>query len=453
MSESLQIVGGGLVGALSAIFLAKRGYGVTLFERRQDMRVATISAGRSINLAVTSRGLKALAEAGLKEDVLKIAIPMKGRMLHAVDGTTTFVPYGQKAHEVIYSVSRGELNKLLLSKAEAYPNVTVHFEQRCTGYDPAAQQLQFHDEAKGRDHTVTATRVIGTDGSGSLLRKALEQYAPGFAQTEEMLDYGYKELVIPASATGGFAMEKEALHIWPRKNYMVIALPNIDGSFTVTLFYPHKGAESFETLTTPESVRAFFAQQFPDALALMPELAEVFFGNPTGVMVTVKSAPWHIADTLMLLGDASHAIVPFFGQGMNCGFEDVSAFGELLDAHKGDWQALFTKLEAARKPNSDAIADMALANFIEMRDTVADAKFQLKKQIGFALEARYPGQFIPKYAMVVFHPEIPYATAKALGAEQDVLLSALAADITDVAQLDWAKAEQLMAGYSGAKAA
>ena len=329
----------------------------------------------------------------------------------------------------------------------------MRFEQRCTSYDAKAHTLSFHDEQIGKEHTVAAARVIGTDGSGSVLRKALEMHAAGFSQTEDMLDYGYKELVIPATASGGFAMEKEALHIWPRKNYMVIALPNIDGSFTVTLFYPHKGPESFETLTTPEAVTAFFAQQFPDALELMPDLAEVFFNNPTGAMVTVKAAPWHIGDQLMLMGDAAHAIVPFFGQGMNCGFEDCSTFGELLDAHTGDWQRLFEMLEAARKPNSDAIADMALENFVEMRDTVADAKFQLKKQIGFALEARFPGRFIPRYAMVVFHPEISYARAKSLGMEQDRMLTELAAHITDVAQVNWDHAEQLMAGYSGAKAA
>ena len=445
--ETIHLVGGGLVGALSSIFLAKRGYTVALHERRADMRRASISAGRSINLAVTARGLKALAEAGLRDDVMQIAIPMKGRMLHDVAGHTTFVPYGQKAHEVIYSVSRGELNKLLLSKAESYPNVSIAFEQRCIGYDEHRRELQFHDEGKGRDHTVAAPRVIGTDGSGSVLRKALEAHAPGFAQTEDMLNYGYKELVIPATASGGFAMEKEALHIWPRKNYMVIALPNMDGSFTVTLFYPHKGTESFETLTTPQAVTEFFAREFPDALTLMPDLAEVFFANPTGAMVTVKCAPWHIEGQLMLLGDASHAIVPFFGQGMNCGFEDCSALGELLDAQADrDWATLFTQLEAARKPNSDAIADMALENFVEMRDTVADAKFQLKKQIGFALEARYPGRFIPRYAMVVFHPEIPYAVAKARGVVQDGILDTLAKDISSVEQLDWVKADQLVAG-------
>ncbi len=453
MSESVQVVGGGLVGALSSIFLAKHGHTVSLFERRPDMRRASISAGRSINLAVTARGLKALEEVGLREAVMKIAIPMKGRMLHDIEGNMTFVPYGQKAHEVIYSVSRGELNKLLLTKAEAYPNVTIRFDQRCTAYDAKTRTLSFHDEQQGKDHQLVAPRVLGTDGSASVLRHALSLHATGFGQTEDMLDYGYKELVIPATATGGFAMEKEALHIWPRKNYMLIALPNMDGSFTVTLFYPHKGAESFETLTTPEAVQAFFAQQFPDALKLMPDLTAVFFGNPTGAMVTVKSFPWHIGDQLMLLGDASHAIVPFFGQGMNSGFEDCSALGTLLSTHTDDWQQLFSQLEADRKPNADAIADLALENFVEMRDTVADAKFQLKKQIGFALEARYPGRFIPRYAMVVFHPEISYARAQALGVEQDRILSELAADITDVAQLNWEHAEQLMEGYSGAKAA
>lgn len=442
--EHIHLVGGGLVGSLAAVFLAQRGYGVTIYERRPDMRKVAISAGRSINLALTARGLKALSEVGLESEVMKLAIPMKGRMLHEGQGETKLVPYGQKAHEVINSVSRGDLNKLLLSKAESHDNVDIVFNSRCAGYDLSTKKLTMVDETSGKESVIDTDIVIGADGGGSALRLAVETHAKGFAITQDTLAHGYKELVIPPAPGGGFLIEKHALHIWPRKNYMLIALPNMDGSFTVTLFLAHEGRESFAALKTQADVNTFFAGVFPDAAKIMPTLAKDFFANPTGSMTTVKCLPWHIEDKVMLIGDAAHAIVPFFGQGMNAGFEDCSALGELLDK-KLDWRTLFAELEKRRKPNTDAIADMAVENFVEMRDTVADPKFQLKKQVGFELEKRHPGKFIPRYAMVVFHPEIPYAEARRRSEIQDRMLEELCAGVTGVEQIDWNKAAALMA--------
>jgi kynurenine 3-monooxygenase len=442
--ETVHIVGGGLVGTLSAIFLAQRDFDVVLHERRGDMRKASVTAGKSINLAVTSRGLKALGEVGLKDAVLKMAVPMKGRMLHTMEGETTFVPYGQKENEVIHSVSRSDLNILLLKKAGDYKNVTLRFHQRCLGYDEKTQTLTLLDESTNKEETMGAKVVIGADGAWSMIRKSMQETLKNFAYTEDVCAHGYKELTIPAGANGAFKMGKNALHIWPRKSYMLIALPNQEGSFTVTLFLANDGEESFAALKTENDVKAFFTRVFPDAAALIPTLAQDFFANPTGSMVTIKCAPWHMGGKALIMGDAAHAIVPFFGQGMNCGFEDCSALGELLDRKNMDWHTLFSEIESLRKPNADAIADMALENFIEMRDTVADAKFQLKKQIGFELEKRYPGEFIPHYAMVVFHPEIPYAEARRRSKINNGILEQLCAGITSIEHIDWQKAEALI---------
>ncbi|MGB9152611.1 MAG: NAD(P)/FAD-dependent oxidoreductase [Alphaproteobacteria bacterium] len=443
--QKIHVIGGGLVGSLAAIYLAQKGFAIDLYERRADMRRVDIPAGRSINLAVTARGLKALDEVGLKNRVLDLAIPMKGRMVHAQDGTTSFSPYGQKDDEVINSVSRGELNKLLLEKADSYDNVNMHFHHRCMSYDSAKSVFTFRDETAGQEKTVPASVTIATDGAWSDVRKSMLENTRNFNYSQHFLDHGYKELSIPAAKDGGFRLEKNALHIWPRKSYMLIALPNLDSSFTCTLFLPYDGAESFTSLRTPKDVLDFFSRSFPDALALMPTLAEDFFGNPTGSMVTVKCSPWHTDFKVMLLGDAAHAIVPFFGQGMNCGFEDCSALGQLVGQNP-DWGAIFRTLEAQRKPNSDAIADMAVGNFIEMRDTVADPKFQLKKQIGFELERRYPERFIPHYAMVVFRPDISYAEARNRSAAQDRILEELCAGIISLDHVDWNKAAKLMNG-------
>lgn len=437
MSRNIHVVGAGLVGSLASIYLAKKGYQVDLYERQTDIRQHTKAAGRSINLAVSARGFKALAEVGLRQQVLEMAIPMKGRMLHDLDGKTQFVPYGQKEHEVIHSVSRTDLNRLLLSKAESFANVKLHFQKKCLGFVSQTNTLQFLDLSSQQMQHLKADLVIGTDGSSSALRQALKELKH-FEMSEQVLEHGYKELVIPAGKHGEFQLEKQALHIWPRKSFMLIALPNLDGSFTVTFFLAHQGENSFASLNSEELVQGFFTRYFSDALALMPQLLHDFFQNPTGTMTTIKSQAWGYEDKLLLLGDAAHAIVPFFGQGMNCGFEDCSTLGDLLDREDApDWLSFIKTMEQKRKPNADAIADMALENFIEMRDTVSDPKFQMKKQLGFELEKRFPSQFIPRYAMVVFHPEISYAQARERSIRQENWLEELCQNYTSLDQLDW----------------
>lgn len=442
-TSRIQVVGSGLVGALTALYLGKAGYEVDLYERRPDMRRADIAAGRSINLVITDRGLQAVDRVGLKERILDITIPMKGRMLHDVSGETTFVPYGQTDKEVINSVSRGELNCLLMDAVEELSNVTIHFEHKCQSYDIESKTITF---TNGK--TVTADVVFGADGSFSAVRRSMMDQVHNFNYSQDFLEHGYKELTIPATPDGDFAMGRNYLHIWPRENYMLIALPNLDGSFTCTLFYPYQGEDSFENLKTEEDVVKFFQRVFPDALQVMPTLVEDFFANPVGSLVTVRCNPWRVGGQVCLLGDASHAIVPFFGQGMNSGFEDCRVLGDLMKKHQTgsdmDWSTLFREFNDARKENADAIADLALENFVEMRDKTADPLFQLKKKVGFELETRYPDHFIPRYSMVMFHPEIGYAEAQRRSLVQDQLLTRLCSNISSPEEVDWEQADALV---------
>jgi kynurenine 3-monooxygenase len=442
-NKVVHVVGGGLVGPLTAIFLAQKGINVELYERRGDIRKGEIEAGRSINLVITDRGLRALEKVGLKGRALEIAIPMKGRMLHDLDENTQFVPYGQKENELINAISRGLLNKLLLEAADEYNNLNIHFNKRCDYYDPDKNELTFTDTLSNVKETVCTEVVIGTDGAWSAIRKALLEKMMNFNYSQDFLEYGYKELIMPALPDGRFAMDEKSLHIWPRKKHMLIALPNVDGSFTCTLFYPYHGEKSFEMLRNDNDVEKFFKEEFSDALPLMPTLKEDFKNNPIGALATIKCNPWHLAGKALIMGDASHAIVPFYGQGMNCGFEDCYLLGELLDNNKPNWEEIFSKLNRIRKENTDAIADMAIENFVEMRETTADPKFQLKKQIGFELEKRYPEKFIPRYSMVMFHPEIPYAEAKRLSELQDNVLEKLADGINSTDQVNWDEAKIL----------
>ncbi len=444
-NNHVHIAGGGLVGPLAAIFLARRGIKVTVFERRADLRKGGVPAGRSINLALTARGLQALERAGLKDKVMEITLPMKGRMVHDTDGKTQLQPYGQKDTEVIYAASRGLLNAMLLDAAEAEENITLLFDQRCTGCDLQDGTLYFTDENSGAQSTVSADAVLAADGAWSAVRRTMLESVPNFNYAQNFQDYGYKELEIPAGPNGTFLLEQNALHIWPRKSYMLIALPNTDGSFTCTLFYPYKGENSFESLTTPEDVTAFFRRDFPDAADLMPDLTEEFFDNPTGALVTVKCSPWHHGKTC-LIGDAAHAIVPFFAQGMNSGFEDCLILDDLLAARgtAPDWPTLFAEFKTRRKPNTDAIADMAVENFIEMRDLVTDPHFLLKKEIGFALEKRWPDRFVPRYTMVIFRPDIPYDEARRRSIAQDGVLEELCRGIKSADDIDWEKADALL---------
>jgi kynurenine 3-monooxygenase len=328
-----------------------------------------------------------------------------------------------------------------MDAAEAQ-GVKITFQMRCTGIDLKTGTLHLRDEQTGEEKTLPAEIVIGCDGSASAIRNEMLKLSR-FNFSQQHLDYGYKELTIPASPDGRQILETNALHIWPRGNYMLIALPNVDGTFACILFLPFEGPDSFAQLTTPSEVLEFFRSRFPDASLLMPELAENFFANPTGAMVTIKCSPWHVEERALLLGDAAHAIVPFFGQGINCGFEDCTSFLELVDRRGANWERVFEEFERARKVNTDAIADLAVENFVEMRDRVADPRFLFRKKVEMALEARYPQLFVPKYAMVTFH-RIPYATALSRGQVQDRMLTELCDGIERVEDLDWSKADRLI---------
>jgi kynurenine 3-monooxygenase len=439
--ETVTLIGAGLNGPLLALGLVKRGFRVEIYERRPDMRKVRMSAGRSINLALSTRGIHALTQADLWSKISAVAIPMKGRMIHSPASELTFQPYGKDETEVIHSISRAELNIALIDAAEAQ-GVRIHFHQRCSGIDLKTGDLQLQDERTRKVRVCRSQVTIACDGSSSAIRSEMLKLSR-FNFSQQYLDYGYKELTIPAAANARHALAPNALHIWPRGNFMLIALPNVDGTFACILFLPFAGAGSFAQLTTHASVQGFFQSQFPDAVPLMPELADNFFANPTGSMVTVKCSPWHVEGRALLLGDSAHAIVPFFGQGINCGFEDCTCLLELLDRHGADWPRVFAEFELARKVNTDAIADLALENFVEMRDRVADPRFLFRKKVELALESRYPRLFVPKYAMVTFH-RVPYETALARGIAQDGILTELCERITRVEDLDWNRADHLI---------
>jgi kynurenine 3-monooxygenase len=438
-AQSITVVGAGLNGPLLALGLVQRGFPVEIYERRPDMRRVPISAGRSINLALSARGIHALRQAELWAGMQKITLPMRGRMMHAANSDLWFQPYGKNESEVIHSISRAQLNIALMNAAEAQ-GVKIRFQQRCTGIDLKTGALGMRDEDTGERRTVEGGVVIGCDGSASAIRSQMVK-RNRFNFSQEYLDYGYKELTIPAGPDGKHVLETQALHIWPRGNYMLIALPNIDGTFACILFLPFEGADSFAQLPTQSAVEKFFRERFPDALPLMPNLAGNFLGNPTGAMVTIRCWPWHAEGRVLLLGDAAHAIVPFFGQGINCGFEDCTVFLELLDQHGPDWGRIFEEFQKQRKRNTDAIADMAVENFVEMRDRVADPKFLARKKIELALEARYPNVFVPKYSMVSFH-RVPYATAQRRGQIQDGMLTELCPSSARIEELDWNQADK-----------
>jgi kynurenine 3-monooxygenase len=438
---TITLIGAGLSGPLLAILLVKRGFSVEIYERRPDMRRVRMSAGRSINLALSTRGIHALQQAGLWEGMQNIVISMKGRMMHSLAGELTFQPYGKNEAEVINSISRAELNIALINAAEEH-GATIHFSQRCTGYDARTGEIRVRDEDTGEETSRETAVVIGCDGSASAVRGEMLKLSR-FNFSQQHLDYGYKELTIPAGPNGTHLIETHALHIWPRGNLMLIALPNIDGTFACILFLPFEGADGFAGLTTAAQVLQFFESRFPDAVSLMPQLTDNYFANPTGTMVTIKCSLWHVNNKALILGDAAHAIVPFFGQGLNCGFEDCTVLLELIDRHGPDWARVFAEFESQRKVNTDAIADMAIENFTEMRDRVADSRFLFRKKVELALEAKYPALFVPKYAMVTFH-RIPYSVALARGGVQDCMLAELCDSINRMEDLDWDKADRLI---------
>lgn len=439
--EKITLIGAGLNGPLLGLELAKRGFEVEIYERRPDMRQVRISAGRSINLALSTRGIYALQKAGLWRQMQGIIVPVSGRMIHSIKSEVTFQPYGKNETEVINSISRADLNMALMDAAEKH-GVRLHFQQRCLGIDLRTGSLRLRDEETRQEQQVDTQVVIGCDGSASAIRTQMMR-GSRFNYSQEYLNYGYKELTIPAGPNGKHALETQGLHIWPRGNYMLIALPNIDGTFACILFLPFEGDDSFARLKDDEDVSLFFHERFPDVVRLMPNVAANFFENPTGAMVTVKCAPWHVGARALLLGDAAHAIVPFFGQGINCGFEDCTVFLELVDRFGANWGEVFRQFEQARKENTDAIADLAVENFVEMRDRVADPRFLFRKKVEFALEAKYPGLFVPKYAMVTFH-RVPYAIALRRGQVQDRMLTELCNGIDRLEDLDWSKADEFV---------
>jgi kynurenine 3-monooxygenase len=417
------IIGAGLVGSLLSLYLAKKGHNVNVYERRPDMRKSSIGGGRSINLALSDRGWKALEGIGIGEDIKNVAIPMYKRVMHDAKGNLTSQPYGKEG-QAIYSVSRGGLNMALMDLAEANPAIKLHFNQQVTNIDLRTNTIEFHNPETSADTKVEASRIFGADGAFSMVRLALQK-TDRFEYSQHYLEYGYKELTIAPGENDTWQLEKNALHIWPRGQYMMIALPNLDGSFTCTMFFPYEGEHSFSALKTEADVQKFFEEVFPDAVPLMPELLHDFFQNPTGSLVTVKCFPWSFEDKVLLIGDAAHAIVPFFGQGMNAGFEDCSVLNQLMNANDEDWETIFRQFQEQRKPNTDAIADLAVENFVEMRDKVADPRFLLQKKIESKINAMYPEQWIPLYTMVTFSPDMPYSKALNNGRKQEKIMKKL----------------------------
>lgn len=435
------VLGVGLSGSLMALYLARRGFQVEVYERRVDMRLQKISAGKSINLAISVRGLHAMAEVGLGDAVQAMCIPMPGRMIHALDGSTALFPYSKDGQKAINSISRLTLNQLLMDAAEAMPGVKIHFQQRCVGMDIDSGRVQLQDERDGRLYTVEGQTVICCDGAFSGGRSSMFR-SPRFDYSQEFHSAAYKELTFPPAADGSWAVEKNALHIWPRGRFMLIALPNLDGSFTVTLFYPAQGPESFEQLDTAAKVEAFFRAQFPDALALMPELGTEFFENPTGDLVTVKCSPWVYQDRLALVGDAAHAVVPFYGQGMNAAFEDCTEMNACLEGAT-DWADVFTRYNAARVANGHAIADLAIDNYIEMRDLSGDPAWQFRKKIEHVLEREWPDRYVSRYELISF-TRTPYAEALRRGQVNERILRRLAEGLDRIEDLDLELARQLI---------
>jgi kynurenine 3-monooxygenase len=429
-NQNIIIIGAGLCGSLLALRLGQRGFNVTVYDMRPDLRKVDISAGRSINLAFSDRGNKAMKLVGIEEKVKQLCIPMNGRMLHDKEGKTFLSNYSGREHEFINSISRGELNGLLLTEAEQHENVTIHFNKKCKSVDFEATTALFKDYQTKHEFVEDADVIIATDGAGSAMRKS---YYLGkkflFSFSQDYLTHGYKELSILPTESGGYKTYKNALHIWPRGDFMLIALPNLDGSFTVTLFLSHtKGEYNFSNLTTPEIVAEFFTKEFPDALELMPNLVKDFFENPTAALGTVKCSPWHYKGNTLLMGDAAHAIVPFYGQGMNASFEDVVEFDKVLDKNLDNWEDTFKAYENSRKKDTDAIADLAIDNFHEMKDHVANPIFQEKRKLEMALEKEFPEDYSSKYSLVTFNEDINYRNAMLRGRAQDKAILNMLAD-------------------------
>jgi kynurenine 3-monooxygenase len=417
--KDIGVIGTGLVGSLLSVYLARRGYNVNVYDRRPDIRKMKVVQGKSINLALSDRGWRGLREAGIEDEVRKVALPMKGRMMHAVNGELTYQPYGRD-DQAIYSVSRGLLNQELLHCASKYDNVHFHFQHRCLDLKVEEGEVIFRNEESGENISAKHDHIFGTDGAFSAVRARLSKI-DRYNFSQEYLSHGYKELEIPPLPDGGHRLDPNCLHIWPRGEFMMIALPNPDGSFTCTLFIAFEGKHSFENLKTPEQVRQFFDEKFSDAVQWMPDLEKDFFANPNASLVMTKCYPWHFEDKVCILGDAAHAIVPFYGQGMNAGFEDCRILNELIEKND-DFSQVFPEFTRLRKPAGDAILELALRNYIEMRDKTADPQFLHQKKIEAWFSSKYPEKWIPLYSQVSFS-HIPYHEALANGNRQQEIMN------------------------------
>jgi kynurenine 3-monooxygenase len=414
------LIGSGLAGGLLAAYFGRRGYEVDLYERRADPREGNLVGGRSINLALSTRGIHALQQLGIADEVMEHAIPMRGRMIHDKSGDLHFAPYDRDPNKCINSIGRAALNTTTIKVAQRYPNVRVMFNHLCTDVDLDAPVAHLLNTETNRVLAARGDAVIGVDGAFSAVRRAMQRL-DRFDYSQSYLAHGYKELTIPPAADGVWWMEKHALHIWPRKSFMMIALPNPDASFTCTLFWEFEGPRSFATAKTDDDIRRFFDEEFPDAVPIMPTLVEDFRANPTGSLVSIRCAPWHYQDKVALVGDAAHAVVPFYGQGMNAAFEDCVVLDECLAEFPNDRKHAFAEYFVRRKGNADALADLAVRNFIEMRDKTVSRTFRAKKKLDHLLEGLLPGVYLPLYTMVTF-TRIPYAEAARRARHQDCIV-------------------------------
>ena len=421
--EKVIIIGAGLCGTLLAVRLAQRGYQISLYEKRSDMRKDEVDAGRSINLALSNRGLMALDRVGLKSAVIDECIPMHGRLIHPIGAEPFLSRYSGREEDYINSVSRSGLNIALLDEAEKLPNIDIFFDYKCLSVDLKNAKVLLEKTSNGEKIEAQGAIVIGTDGAGSAVRRSMMGKTTQllFNYSQSFLRHGYKELSILPTEAGGWKIEKNALHIFPRDKFMIIALPNLDGSFTLTMFHPFEGPIGFNNLTTREKVKGFFEEYFADLLPYIPHYIDEYFENPVGTLGTIKCYPWQAFGKALIMGDASHAIVPFYGQGMNASFEDVRVFDDVLDQHEGDWDKVFKVFQELRVENANAIADLAIDNFHEMQDRVDDEDFRKKRQLEMNLEQQFP-DYYSKYSLVTFRPELAYAQAMKQGRAQDDFL-------------------------------
>lgn len=441
--DKILIIGAGLCGSLLALRLAQRGFKIEVYESRPDLRKVDISAGRSINLALSDRGLKALRLCDVDKQAKEICIPMKGRLMHDNKGNTFSSNYSGRDNEFINSISRGDLNAILLDEAEKHKNVSIFFNTNCTRVDIENTEAHFVNNITKNEFIINSDVIFGTDGAGSSLRKSyyLERKFL-FSYSQNYLTHGYKELEIPPNQIGDHQIDKDYLHIWPRGDFMLIALPNMDGSFTVTLFLSYdEGEFNFNNLTTEEKITEFFEKEFPDALALIPNIKDEFLNNPTGPLGTVKCSPWFYKNKTILMGDSAHAIVPFYGQGMNASFEDVFVLDQVLEKGYNNWESVFKDYQKTRKKDTDAIADLAVDNYYEMRDHVANPLFKEKRKIEMDLEKNFPDRYFSKYSLVTFNENIGYNEAMRKGRAQDKAILKLITDDKVNTHLDMTREE------------